>query len=199
MGKTTNELEKVVNLYAANDNKWADALSDVYSKHLPIINELFDGKGETAAEMVNAIIERVRTFLMQNQTRNYNFIYDQVVSAGEYISTAIVSSYCNSLGITNSLLDAKECIHTDNAYTEGKIDWKKTEKAIVPVITALVKDGFVITQGFIGCTPEGFTTTLGREGSDFTAAIFSYCLDAERMTVWKDVAGVMNADPEGIS
>ena len=196
MGKTTNELEKVVNLYAANDNKWADALSEVYSKHLPIINELFDGEGETAAEMVNAIIERVRTFLMQNQTRNYNFIYDQVVSAGEYISTAIVSSYCNSLGITNSFLDAKECIHTDNAYTEGKIDWKKTEKAIVPVITALVKDGFVITQGFIGCTPEGFTTTLGREGSDFTAAIFSYCLDAERMTVWKDVAGVMNADPK---
>ncbi|MCW3126397.1 MAG: aspartate kinase [Bacteroidetes bacterium] len=196
MGKTTNELEKVVNLYTAKDAAWQAALDSVYEKHLPIINDLFDGKGDLAAEAVSAIIEKVKTFLLQNQTHNYNFIYDQVVSAGEYISTTIVSHYCNSQGIVNNYLDAKECIHTDNAYTEGKIDWKKTEKAVVATISALVKDGFVITQGFIGCTPEGFTTTLGREGSDYTAAIFSYCLDAERMTVWKDVAGVMNADPK---
>jgi aspartate kinase len=196
MGKTTNDLEKVVNLYTANDAKWQEALDNVYEKHQPIINELFDGKGEIASQSVSSIIEKVKTFLLQNQTHNYNFIYDQVVSAGEYISTTIVSAYCNSQGITNNLLDAKQCIHTDNAYTEGKIDWKKTEKAVLETITALIKSGFIITQGFIGATPEGFTTTLGREGSDYTAAIFSYCLDAERMTVWKDVAGVMNADPK---
>jgi aspartate kinase len=196
MGKTTNELEKVINLYIANDPSWEAALENVYAKHLPIINDLFNGEGETAAQAVSAIIEKVKNFLLQNQTHNYNFIYDQVVSAGEYISTTIVSHYCNSQGIINNFLDAKECIFTDNAYTEGKIDWKKTEKAVGSTIAALVKDGFVITQGFVGCTPEGFTTTLGREGSDYTAAIFSYCLDAERMTVWKDVAGVMNADPK---
>lgn len=196
MGKTTNDLEKVVNLYVAKDVAWQAALDGVYDKHLPIIHELFDGKSEAAEATVKALIEKVRTFLLANQTHNYNFIYDQVVSLGEYISTAIVSAYCNAQGITNHFLDAKECIHTDNAYTEGKIDWKKTEKAIQTVIPALTKDAFVITQGFVGCTPEGFTTTLGREGSDYTAAIFSFCLDAERMTVWKDVAGVMNGDPK---
>lgn len=196
MGKTTNDLEKVVNLYDAKDAAWQAALDGVYDKHLPIIHELFDGKSESAEATVKALIEKVRTFLLANQTHNYNFIYDQVVSLGEYISTAIVSAYCNAQGITNHFLDAKECIHTDNAYTEGKIDWKKTEKAIQTVIPVLTKDAFVITQGFVGCTPEGFTTTLGREGSDYTAAIFSFCLDAERMTVWKDVAGVMNGDPK---
>ena len=196
MGKSTNELEKVVNLYTAGDQSWQAVLDDLYNKHLPIINELFDGKGEDAIAAVGAIIEKARTFLLQDNSRNYNFVYDQIVSVGEYISTTIVSAYCNNQGIKNTLLDAKECIHTDNAYTEGKIDWKKTEKAINDTIPTLTQDGFVITQGFIGSTPEGFTTTLGREGSDYTAAIFSYCLNAERMTVWKDVAGIMNADPK---
>jgi aspartate kinase len=134
--------------------------------------------------------------LAQNHSRNYNFIYDQVVSIGEYISTTIVSEFANHQSVTNTLVDAKHCIFTDNAYTEGKIDWKKTEKAISTVIPPLFETGFVITQGFVGCTQEDFTTTLGREGSDYTAAIFSYCLNAERMTVWKDVEGIMNADPK---
>jgi aspartate kinase len=196
MGKSTNELEKAVNLYTAGDQSWQAVLDELHRKHLAIINELFDGKGEGAISAVRAIIEKAKAFLQQDHSRNYNFVYDQIVSAGEYISTTIVSAYCNDQGIKNTLLDAKECIHTDNAYTEGKIDWKKTEKAISDTIPALTEDGFVITQGFIGSTPEGFTTTLGREGSDYTAAIFSYCLNAERMTVWKDVAGIMNADPK---
>ena len=196
MGKSTNELEKVVNLFTAGDEGWQTVLEDLHNKHLVIINELFDGKGEEAKQTVAAIIEKAKAFLLQDQSHNYNFVYDQIVSVGEYVSTTIVSAYCNSQGIKNTLLDAKQCIHTDNAYTEGKIDWKKTEKAINDIIPTLTKDGFVITQGFIGSTPEGFTTTLGREGSDYTAAIFSYALNAERMTVWKDVAGVMNADPK---
>ncbi|CAK9855564.1 unnamed protein product [Sphagnum jensenii] len=182
MGKSTNELEKVVNLYIAGDQSWQTVLDDLHKKHLAIINDLFDGRGADAAEAVGKIIAKAKAFLLQDHSRNYNFVYDQIVSVGEYISTTIVSTYCNSQGIKNTLLDAKECIHTDNAYTEGKIDWKKTEKAINDIIPRLTQDGFVITQGFIGSTPEDFTTTLGREGSDYTAAIFSYALNAERMT-----------------
>lgn len=196
MGKSTNELEKVVNLYIAGDQAYDAVLDELYNKHLTIINELFGGNGEEADKAVAAIIEKAKTFLKLNESRNYNFVYDQIVSVGEYISTTIVSIYCNAQGIKNTLLDAKQCIFTDNAYTEGRIDWKKTEKTVNEVIPILVNEAFVITQGFVGCTPEGFTTTLGREGSDYTAAIFSYCLNAERMTVWKDVAGVMNADPK---
>ena len=196
MGKTTNDLEKVVNQYIAKDDAWKETLVSVFEKHQTIIHELFEGQGDNATQSIFAIIDRAKAFLLQDQSHNYNYIYDQIVSCGEYISTTIVSAYCNSIEISNTLMDAKSCIHTDNAYTESKIDWKKTEKAIHEIVPPILNNNFIITQGFIGCTPEGFTTTLGREGSDFTAAIFSYCLDAERMTVWKDVAGVMNADPK---
>jgi aspartate kinase len=196
MGKTTNELEKVVNQYIAQDSSWQNTLHTVRQKHIDIIRDLFDTGAEEAINAVNLIIEKAEIFLWQNKSQNYNYTYDQIVSAGEYLSTSIVSYYCNSADIENTLLDAKVCIHTDNAYTEGKINWSKTEKAIKEIIPDMVRDRFVITQGFLGSTPEGFTTTLGREGSDYTAAVFSFCLDAERMTVWKDVAGVMNADPK---
>lgn len=196
MGKTTNDLEKVINEYYANNSEWKNSIETVYTKHLAIISELFDNQPNTCDVAVRKIIDKTIDFLVQNHSRNYNFIYDQVVSIGEYISTTIVSEFANHQSVTNTLVDAKHCIFTDNAYTEGKIDWKKTEKAISTVIPPLFETGFVITQGFVGCTQEDFTTTLGREGSDYTAAIFSYCLNAERMTVWKDVEGIMNADPK---
>ncbi|MFN8314854.1 MAG: aspartate kinase [Chitinophagales bacterium] len=196
MGKTTNDLEKVINEYYANNAEWKNSIETVYTKHLVIISELFDNQPNTCDVAVRKIIDKTIDFLAQNHSRNYNFIYDQVVSIGEYISTTIVSEFANHQSVTNTLVDAKHCVFTDNAYTEGKIDWKKTEKAISAVIPPLFETGFVITQGFVGCTQEDFTTTLGREGSDYTAAIFSYCLNAERMTVWKDVEGIMNADPK---
>lgn len=196
MGKTTNDLEKVINEYYANNEEWKNSIETVYAKHLQIISELFDNKPNTCAIAVRKIIDKTIDFLTQNHSRNYNFIYDQVVSIGEYISTTIVSEFANYQVLNNTLVDAKHCIFTDNAYTEGKIDWKKTEKSICSVIPPLFNEGFVITQGFVGCTQEDFTTTLGREGSDYTAAIFSFCLSAERMTVWKDVEGIMNADPK---
>ncbi|MBL7801063.1 MAG: aspartate kinase [Chitinophagales bacterium] len=196
MGKTTNDLEKVINEYYAHNTEWKNSIETVYTKHLAIISELFENQPNTCDIAVRKIIDKTIDFLSQNHSRNYNFIYDQVVSIGEYISTTIVSEYANHQSVTNTLVDAKHCIFTDNAYTEGKIDWKKTEKAISTVIPPLFETGFVITQGFVGCTQEDFTTTLGREGSDYTAAIFSYCLNAERMTVWKDVEGIMNADPK---
>ncbi len=196
MGKTTNDLEKVINEYYAHNTEWKNSIETVYTKHLAIISELFENQPNTCDVAVRKIIDKTIDFLAQNHSRNYNFIYDQVVSIGEYISTTIVSEFANHQAVTNTLVDAKHCVFTDNAYTEGKIDWKKTEKAISTVVPPLFKTGFVITQGFVGCTQEDFTTTLGREGSDYTAAIFSYCLNAERMTVWKDVEGIMNADPK---
>ncbi len=196
MGKTTNALEAVINAYYAGDDAWQSLLEKVFEMHETIINDLFAEKGNDAKNAVRQIIEKTREFLINNHSRHYNFIYDQVVSIGEYISTTIVSHFANNEGVQNTLLDAKECVFTDNAYTEGRIDWRKTEKAIPEKVLPLCKQGIIITQGFVGCTPEDFTTTLGREGSDYTAAIFSYALNAERMTVWKDVEGIMNADPK---
>lgn len=196
MGKTTNDLESVINSYYAGNADWSNLLNVVFTKHQTIITELFGAENTDAETAVKHIIDKTADFLTQNSSRNYNFIYDQVVSIGEYISTTIVSQYANKMGLNNSLLDAKQCVFTDNAYTEGKIDWNKTEKELPKTVLPLLKTGFVITQGFIGSTPENFTTTLGREGSDYTAAIFSYALNAERMTVWKDVEGIMNADPK---
>ena len=197
MGKTTNELENVINLYYAGNAEWEKALDALFDKHLAIMKDLYGSSDKTkAVEDVKKLIEAGRKFLKENASRNYNYIYDQIVSIGEYISTTIVSDYANSIGLKNTLLDVKEVLFTDNAYTEGKVDFSKTEKAISNKVAELVKTGFVITQGFVGSTPEGFAATLGREGSDYTASIFAYSLDAERMTVWKDVEGIMNADPK---
>ena len=199
MGKTTNELERVINQYIAKDNAWEQSLQAIYTKHEAIIKALLETNAAPAIQALTAIIQQVRDFLLQNKSTEYNFIYDQVVSAGEYISTSIVSHYCSSISIANTLLDAKSCISTDTAYTEAKIDWEKTEITIKEKVPPLLKKGYVITQGFIGAAPDGSTTTLGREGSDYTAAIFSFALGAERMTVWKDVVGIMNADPKEFS
>jgi aspartate kinase len=197
MGKTTNELENVVNLYYASKSEWEVALQDIFDKHLAIINDLYEGiDSQKAIADLKAIIDNAAAFLKGNQSRNYNYIYDQIVSIGEFISTTIVSGYANSIGLANTLLDVKQVLFTDNAYTEGVVDFKKTEKAIADTVNQLVKSGFVITQGFVGSSPEGFAVTLGREGSDYTASIFAYSLNAERMTVWKDVEGIMNADPK---
>jgi aspartate kinase len=197
MGKSTNELENVVNQYYAGNAEWEKTLNGLFEKHQVIITELYGSSDKTKAVAdVKKLIDAAAKFLKENTSRNYNYIYDQIVSLGEYISTTIVSDYANSIGLANTLLDVKEVLFTDNAYTEGKVDFKKTEEAISKKVNELVKTGFVITQGFVGSTPEGFATTLGREGSDYTASIFAYSLNAERMTVWKDVEGIMNADPK---
>ena len=196
MGKTTNELENVIHQYIAKEKAWEQSLQAIYLKHEKIVTALLESNAAPALQALTAILHRVKHFLIHNTSINYNFIYDQVVSAGEYMSTTIVSHYCSSIGIINALLDAKTCIATDAAHTEAKIDWQKTEMDIQEKVLPLLHRGYVITQGFIGAAPDGSTTTLGREGSDYSAAIFSYALDAERMTVWKDVVGIMNADPK---
>ncbi|MFN8277594.1 MAG: aspartate kinase [Chitinophagales bacterium] len=193
MGKTTNALEAVVNAYVAG-NEWQLPFKQVEEQHQTIAQQLLPNASATMAR-INQWCLSVEQFLLQNTSTHYQFIYDQVVSLGEFLSTTIVSDYCNAVGVENQFLNVKEVLATDHAYTEARVDWNATENAIRSKVAAASAE-VIVTQGFIGCTTEGFSTTLGREGSDYTAAIFAFCLQAEKMTVWKDVAGIMNADPK---
>src|SRR6185503_2447882 len=144
----------------------------------------------------NAFVE-IDWILEEEPSRGYAFAYDQIVSQGELISTRIISAYLNENGFANEWLDIRDCLVTDDNYRDAKVNWSLTEKLVQRRIPELLKkNNIVVTQGFIGATPENFTTTLGREGSDYTAAILSFCLDAEEMIVWKDVPGVLSADPK---
>ncbi len=133
----------------------------------------------------------LEAFLRRNKSPNYNFVYDQVVSCGEMISSKILSEYLNDINFSNAWLDARDYIKTDDTYREGVVNWQETEKNI----SGLDQNQSYVTQGFIGSEANNFTVTLGREGSDYSAAIFAYCLNAEAMTIWKDVPGVMTGDP----
>lgn len=196
MGKVTNALEEVVNTYMAGDVIWQEKLQLIAAFHQTIVQDLAFSESATITSKLQQYFDTVIQFLKENKSTNYNFVYDQIVSLGEYLSTTIVAAYAADCGLPAIWADAKSCIKTDNAFTEGKIDWEKTQAEIQKIMPAELAKGMVITQGFVGSTNDGYTTTLGREGSDYTAAIFSYCLDATQMTVWKDVAGVMNADPK---
>jgi len=200
MGKTTNALEQVVNAYIEKSERLREHVQQVKDYHLNIIGELgFKSDHHIYGALENALVE-IDWILEEEPSRGYAFAYDQIVSQGELISTKIVSAYLNEpqvTGVKNEWLDIRDCIITDNTYREGKIDWDLTEKLVTRKIPDLLKQSnVVITQGFIGATSENFTTTLGREGSDYTAAILSYCLDAGEMIVWKDVPGVLSADPK---
>jgi len=194
MGKTTNALEEVVNYYVANDEKYLNYLREIREYHQHVNDQLFEAN-HFIQHKIHAIFDKIEGFCASNNSNDYTFIYDQIISVGEIASTTIISEYLNSQNILNQWIDARELIRTDHAYNDAKIEWEITEKQITKKI-ASVKQKTVITQGFIGSTPERFTTTLGREGSDYSAAIFSFCLNAEKMVIWKDVKGVMNADPK---
>lgn len=189
MGKTTNALEEVVALYGEQGDHQTK-INEIKGQHLAIVRDLFD-QPEKIVHLIENIFSDLEAFLERNKSPNYNYIYDQVVCKGELVSTTIVSEYLNTVGIHNTWLDVREYIKTDDTYREGQVNWEETQKAIA----TLPKDGMIITQGFLGSDANFFTTTLGREGSDYSAAIFAYCLDAESMTIWKDVPGVLNADP----
>lgn len=189
MGKTTNALEQVVQLYFDKADYTAK-VSEIEKQHTEIAEELFVNPKEIKKE-IHVFFEDLNAFLRRNKSPNYDFVYDQVVCCGELISTKIVSSYLNSTGIKNTWLDVRDYIKTDDTYREGKVNWELTEENF----SHLQKNELYVTQGFLGSDPNYFTTTLGREGSDYTAAIVAYCLNAESMTIWKDVPGVLNADP----
>lgn len=198
MGKTTNALEEVVQ-HTFEDKKTAvKALEAIGDSHRKIIEDLNLSDDDCLAQTEHHL-ERVRNFILSADTKKeyFDFIYDQIVSLGELISTLIITSYLRQKTALKVIWqDAREIIRTNNTFREGRINWNETgwlfQKTVIPV---LQHHDFVITQGFIGADDDHHTTTLGREGSDYTAAICSYCLDARYMAIWKDVPGVLTADP----
>lgn len=198
MGKTTNALEVLVNKgYKKED--FSKELDELRNYHYQIIHELFQNSLEIRKE-IDEIFEEIRIILLTVAPHEeYNFVYDQVVCQGEILSTKIIAAYLNNIGIKTEYKDARGLIRTDNTYREGKVNWNITEylikQHIEPIFTK-GNDTIVVTQGFIGKSSEGNSTTLGREGSDYSAAIFAYSLNASDVTIWKDVPGVLNADPK---
>lgn len=196
MGKTTNALEIVIKNYFEKSKELKSSIQDIKKYHIEILLDLYgDEKNPnftSAYDAINNHFEDLEYFLKTNKSPNYNFVYDQIVSFGEVISTTIVSHYFNQEGLSNSWLDVRNYIKTDQTYRDANVDWEATQKNISKLGK---KKTLYITQGFLGADENNFTTTLGREGSDYTAAIFAYCLGAESVTIWKDVPGVLNADP----
>jgi aspartate kinase len=195
MGKTTNALEKILNCFRDQSDYTAE-LTSVKQFHAMIMGRLF-AAGHPAFNMVEALFSEMESKLKTGE--KYDEIYDQVVSYGELISTVIVHEYLVQQKLPCEWVDARDYIFTDNTYREGKVDWNRTCSAISGLKAKLAKNTFVITQGFIGRAENGLTTTLGRDGSDFSAAIFASCLEAESVTIWKDVPGVMNSDPKKLA
>lgn len=192
MGKTTNALETVIKNYFEKSDAFHASLQEVRKYHNQILLDLFDDEEHDVFFAVNSHFADLEYFLRSNKSPNYNFVYDQVVSFGEIVSTTIVSYYFNEHGLKNNWIDVRNFIKTDATYRDALVDWEHTQKLISKGIK---KKTLNITQGFLGSDENNFTTTLGREGSDYTAAIFAYCLNAENVTIWKDVPGVLNADP----
>lgn len=192
MGKTTNAIETVIKNYFENKNETQSALQDVKDFHNQILTNLFDNDRHPVFESVKLLFDELAHIIKSNKSPDYNFVYDQTIGFGELISTTIISYYLNEIGLDNKWLDVREYIKTDDYYRTANVDWDVTQSRINSNFNASVLN---ITQGFIGSDANNFTTTLGREGSDYTAAIFAYCLNADSVTIWKDVPGVLNADP----
>jgi|CXWJ01.1.fsa_nt_gi aspartate kinase len=197
MGKTTNALEKVVQAYYYKKDDPHKALEEVKRFHLNIMNLLFRDTEHPVYREVNNFFVEADWVIEEEQNHGFNFTYDQIVSLGELISTKIVASYLSDNDIKCRWVDARDCIRTDNTYREGRVLWNEsltlTQQNVTPHLNEY---DIIITQGFIGGTSENYTTTLGREGSDYTAAILAHLLDATDVTIWKDVSGVLNADPK---
>ena len=205
MGKTTNKLENIVNKWFNNQVFFTEQFEELKDFHLQLIEELFDNVdiGNTEKidlqQSVKNIFEELKQKIKVLPNFDYNFLYDSIVSYGEILSTTIISSYLNAKKLNNRLLYAHTIIKTDNNYRDANINFSDTKREVNEQIMSLLKNfDLIITQGFLGGTKENLITTLGREGSDYSAAILAYCLNAKSMTVWKDVAGLLNADPKRV-
>ena len=192
MGKTTNALELVIKNYFEKSAELNSSVQEVKKYHNQILLDLFEDDKNAVFGAVNSQFSDLEYFLAHNKSPNYNFVYDQIVSYGELISTTVLSHYMNYMGINTQWLDVRNFVKTNANYRDAEVDWELTQKNIAKNVKRKILN---ITQGFLGSDENNFTTTLGREGSDYTAAIFAYCLNAESVTIWKDVPGVMNADP----
>lgn len=192
MGKTTNAMETVIHSYFSAKTELQSALQEVKKYHNEILLDLFENTKHPVYKKVSGLFSELEVFFEINKSPDYNFVYDQVIGYGELASTTIVSSYLNEIGLLNDWLDVRTLIKTDSYYRRAKVNWEQTQDAISKGVDA---GSLSITQGFIASDSNNFTTSLGREGSDYTAAIFAYCLNATAVTIWKDVPGVLNADP----
>lgn len=198
MGKTTNGLERMLGAWFDGKGELASKeLADIKSFHNKIIGDLVGGDLQSNYHEVDNLFIELECYIETRPVNtDFDFLYDQIVGYGELISTKIISIYLQSIDIDNRWLDARNFINTTEDYRQARINWGATEEIIANRLQPLVNRQLVITQGFIGRTNRNNTTTLGREGSDYSASIFAYCLNAESVTIWKDVAGVMNADPK---
>lgn len=197
-GKTTNLMEEILRCYyekLPNLSQWVEQLK---KEHFKIAEALGDNEQMMHKKLI-AIFEQLEQRLQQEPSNNFDYEYDKIVSFGEMLSTHLISIYLNQVGIKNRWLDARKMIKTDHYFREGKVDWEVSEKMIQEKIATLFankEENMVITQGFVAGTMENITTTLGREGSDYSAAIIAFALNAESVTIWKDVPGLLNADPK---
>lgn len=192
MGKTTNAMEKIVDAYFNDKSNIANVVQERKEFHNEILDNLFPNKQHLVYGKIKVLFDEVLGFLAWNKSPKRSFVYDQVVGYGELISSTILDAYLNEVGMKSNWLDVRDFIKTDDNYRDAKVDWEKTQEKITKGVD---KSKLNITQGFMGSDDNNFTTTLGREGSDYTAAILAYCLNANEVTIWKDVPGVLNADP----
>lgn len=195
MGKTTNALEKVVENYFKNKSELKSSILEVLNFHIDICNELFP-KNHLIFSEINSIFQKINTFINSNKSPSYSFVYDQLVSNGELISSKIIYNYMTFKNIESSFIDARDCIKTDSNFRGANVKWDLTNKKIKQMFN---DSNTNITQGFIASDKNNFNVTLGREGSDYSAAIFAYALNAESLSIWKDVPGLLNADPKFFS
>ena len=191
MGKNTNAFEEVIDAYYNKTDKLSEKLGIVEDFHKNLMAGLFEQDDKIYKE-IDVLLGELSWFLARNTSQRFNYVYDQIVCFGELLSTKIVSAYLTKIGIENNWFDVRNYIKTDSNYRDAKVDWDLTQDLIN---TKLDPSKLNITQGFIAANDTENTTTLGREGSDYTAGIFAYCLAAENVTIWKDVPGVLNADP----
>jgi aspartate kinase len=199
MGKTTNALEAVVNSFY-NDRDQDKALqlfAEIKQQHIQTATELLHTQLPDLMGHFKSLFTETEWLLHEKPVREYDYYYDQIVCQGELLSTALISAYLNESGRKNQWLDARDIMRTDDNFRDAAVDFTQTGKNIQSKVIPLFNNtNLIITQGFIGCTDENESTTLGREGSDYTAAIFTHLMDAKNVSIWKDVKGVMNADPK---
>lgn len=198
MGKTTNALEKVAEaFYAGKKEEAIELFQQIKYAHNDVAKYLLVKNALSTERLLTDLYTEVEWLLHDRPVREYDYYYDQIVCIGELLSTTIISSYLNEEGIQNEWIDVRDCFRTDNNFRDANIDWNITRMNITHQVSPIFDDtNMVISQGFIGATDDNESTTLGREGSDYSAAIFAHMLDAESVTIWKDVKGVMNADPK---
>ncbi|GAA3913200.1 aspartate kinase [Chitinophaga oryziterrae] len=198
MGKTTNELEKVAqNFYMRKREIAAQLLHNIEQQHLDVAEKLLGNRNNPVFEQLQQFFTEAEWTLGEKPLRQYDYYYDQLVSLGELLSTAIMSAYFNLAGIANTWLDVRDIFRTDDTFRDANIDWDWTQRNVTEKVLPLFKHtNIVIAQGFIGSTDQNESVTLGREGSDYSAAVFANLLNAESQTIWKDVEGLKNADPK---